>query len=167
MPYPGRQPFQPYPGSPREQQLYGYDSPRNADLYNPYFQPYPHNAFSSRPLDAYEQQETTSVPAGTFLHKGFYDLLSMIPTPSPSRLLWKAPAPPPETVLAGPRYEDMNANTGTRAMPKKGRRISKDMVSKPTGFVYVLYSIYPNSAIGLTLIVTSFMPRIPISWKHC
>ncbi|KAF5321788.1 hypothetical protein D9619_001986 [Psilocybe cf. subviscida] len=142
MAYPGRQPYRPYPGSPREQPQYGYESPRNADLYDPYFQPYSYNAFAPRPFEAYEQQETTSVPAGTFLHKGFYDLLSMIPTPSPSRLLWKAPAPPPpaETVLAGPRYEDMNANTGTRAMPKKGRRISKDMVSKPTGFVHLVHA---------------------------
>ncbi|KAJ8581448.1 hypothetical protein M405DRAFT_832424 [Rhizopogon salebrosus TDB-379] len=30
------------------------------------------------------------LPAGTFLHKGFYDLLAMIPTPSPSRFLWGA-----------------------------------------------------------------------------
>lgn len=99
----------------------------------PYYMSYP---YAPQP---YEEHPTTSLPVGTFLHKGFYDLLSMIPTPSPSRLLWKAPPAPPENVVAGPRYEDMAGNTGTRALPKKGRRVSKDMVSKPTGFVYVLF----------------------------
>ncbi|KAG6920277.1 hypothetical protein DXG01_005046 [Tephrocybe rancida] len=90
-------------------------------------------------------EPTSSVPAGTLLHKGFYDLLAMIPTPSPSRLIWGTPRPVPITpdpIVAGPRYENIGPSP-TRALPpasaKKGRRISKDMVSKPTGFVCVSY----------------------------
>jgi hypothetical protein len=100
---------------------------------------------------AYEALSNNNSPPtwranGTLLHKGFYDLLAMIPTPSPSRLLWGAPSnhQPEVEPLAGPRYEDIKPNTGpvsglssSPAYAKKGRRISKDMVSKPTGFVYV------------------------------
>ena len=86
-----------------------------------------------QPQEFYEEP-TTSVPIGTFLHKGFYDLLAIIPTPSPSRLLWKAQSPPLNDFVAGPRYEHQESNT-TKSMPKKGRRVSKDMVSNPTGFV--------------------------------
>lgn len=107
---------------------------------DPYDIPSPYPPYPPYPPHHYDEPPSTSVPAGTFLHKGFYDLLSMIPTPSPSRLLWKAPAPSvePPHVVAGPRYEDLDPNSATRAMPKKGRRVSKDMVSKPTGFVYAL-----------------------------
>lgn len=122
---------------------------RPEDIYsleNPYFSPYPHPPVSLHPPDIYDAPATI-LPGGTLLHKGFYDLLAMIPTPSPSRLIWGAPAP--ELALAGPRYED--TNPAYRAAPvssppvspvhaKKGRRISKDMVSKPTGFVYVIPS---------------------------
>lgn len=129
---------------------------------SPYYMSYPYSPYGPQ---AYEEQHTTSLPVGTFLHKGFYDLLSMIPTPSPSRLLWKAPPAPPENVVAGPRYEDMAGNTGTRALPKKGRRVSKDMVSKPTGFVYVLFK-YRSIAI-LTASVTSSMRPMPTSSRPC
>ncbi|PPQ77220.1 hypothetical protein CVT25_011066 [Psilocybe cyanescens] len=119
--------------SPISNSIYSFQDPYIIpSAYSPYA-PYP-------PSDHYEEPPTTSIPAGTFLHKGFYDLLAMIPTPSPSRLLWKAPAPPAEPVLAGPRYEDLEHNTATRAMPKKGRRVSKDMVSKPTGFVHLVHA---------------------------
>jgi protein-serine/threonine kinase len=90
---------------------------------------------------------------GTLLHKGFYDLLALIPTPSPSRILWGTGADPPPDAIAGPRYEDFpesnNAPSVNFAPPvvslpspspvssKKARRISKDMVSKPTGFMCV------------------------------
>jgi len=115
--------------------------PMREDLYSlnsPYYMPGAYSSYAPYAPDLYEETQTTSVPVGTFLHKGFYDLLAMIPTPSPSRLLWKAPAHLPEaSIVAGPRYEDQGY-TGTKAMPKKGRRVSKDMVSKPTGFVYVL-----------------------------
>ncbi|KAF7335208.1 Kinase-like protein [Mycena sanguinolenta] len=46
-------------------------------------------------------QLPTTLPGGTSLCKGFYDLLSMIPTPSPSRLIWGAPGTE-EPGLAGP-----------------------------------------------------------------
>jgi len=123
---------------------YQYPPPRSADLYahnSPYFMPYPYPQYAPPAPDLYEEPEpaTSSFPVGTFLHKGFYDLLSMIPTPSPSRLLWKDLPPPPDPVVAGPRYEEIGANNGIKASPKKGRRVSKDMVSKPTGFVYVVY----------------------------
>jgi protein-serine/threonine kinase len=92
---------------------------------------------------------------GTLLHKGFYDLLALIPTPSPSRFLWGITADPSPDVVAGPRYEDLPASGTNDApggkptlpavslppsvpvSPKKGKRISKDMVSSPMGFVYV------------------------------
>ncbi|TFK44419.1 kinase-like domain-containing protein [Crucibulum laeve] len=124
--------------------------PRPSDIYslnNPYFSPYAYPPYSPHPPDLYDEPATTSLPAGTFLHKGFYDLLAMIPTPSPSRLIWGNPNPPPppppsEPIVAGPRYEDQptSPTQGIRAMPKKGRRISKDMVSKPTGFVHLIHA---------------------------
>ena len=96
----------------------------------------PYEAPSS---DVFGAHGASSIPVGTYLHKGFYDLLAMIPTPSPSRLLWGLPKPPDEepTVVAGPRYEHIQppANAAVKAMPKKARRVSKDLVSKPTGFV--------------------------------
>jgi len=90
-------------------------------------------------------EPTTTLRGGTLLHKGFYDLLAMIPTPSPSRFLWGPSSP--LSVIAGPRYEDLPPSTRlpasppsqqpvTPVTPMKGRRISKDMVSNPTGFLY-------------------------------
>lgn len=104
-----------------------------------YYRPavYPYPAYDTP--THYEQ--SSILPAGTLLHKGFYDLLAMIPTPSPSRFLWGTggsnQAPPTDGEL-GPRHEDIN--TKSRHMPrssplKKGRRVSKDMVSRPTDFV--------------------------------
>ena len=106
----------------------------------------------SLPLD--EEQPAATLRGGTLLHKGFYDLLALIPTPSPSRILWGATADPrPPDVVAGPRYEDLpesNNVPSVKFVPpavslpspgpvssKKARRISKDMVSNPTGFMYV------------------------------
>ncbi|KAH7929884.1 kinase-like protein [Leucogyrophana mollusca] len=111
---------------------------------------YPYPAYGLPPQDVYEDS-TPMFPAGTLLHKGFYDLLSMIPTPSPSRLFWGAnPSRPSEQVVpvAGPRYEDIGSRANARAayLPtgppplKKNRRISKDMVSKPTGFVHLVHA---------------------------
>ena len=107
----------------------------------------------SLPVPVDEEQPAATLRGGTLLHKGFYDLLALIPTPSPSRILWGAGADPPPDVVAGPRYEDLpesnNAPSVNFAPPavslpspgpvssKKARRISKDMVSKPTGFMYV------------------------------
>ncbi|KAJ7072098.1 kinase-like domain-containing protein [Mycena amicta] len=87
---------------------------------------------------------------GTLIHKGFYDLLSMIPTPSPSRLIWGA-SPADQAALAGPRYETIRPGAPpvqTRQLPppsssapvRKARRISKDMVSRPTGFVHLVHA---------------------------
>jgi protein-serine/threonine kinase len=38
----------------------------------------------------------------TLSHKGFYDLLALIPTPSPSRFLWGESADPALEAVAGP-----------------------------------------------------------------
>ncbi|KAF7321744.1 Kinase-like protein [Mycena kentingensis (nom. inval.)] len=103
---------------------------------------------------------TPQIPAGTLrgtgtmIHKGFYDLLSTISniqTPSPSRFIWGAP-PGEEPGLAGPRYETIRPGAPpvqTRQVPtpssaappaRKARRISKDMVSRPTGFVHLVHA---------------------------
>lgn len=115
---------------------------------NPYESAYPYpSPFAPRAPNTYDDQPST-LRGGTILHKGFYDLLALIPaTPSPSRFLWPTrtnPAQDQEPV-AGPRYEEIPSgnlpqpaspqpNPGPTS-PKRGRRISKDMVSKPTGFV--------------------------------
>ncbi|KAJ7647041.1 kinase-like domain-containing protein [Roridomyces roridus] len=116
------------------------------DGYPPSFAPY---AYPQTP------QSPTTLPGGTLLHKGFYDLLSMIPTPSPSRLMW-GPPPEEEPGLAGPRYEHIRPAAppargppaghayppSSPPVPRKTRRISKDMVSRPTGFVFVARTSY-------------------------
>ena len=90
----------------------------------------------------------TTLRGGTILHKGFYDLLALIPsTPSPSRFFWPARTPQDPEPVAGPRYEEIpspptsppvQAPSSPHPPLRKGRRISKEMVSNPTGFVYVL-----------------------------
>jgi protein-serine/threonine kinase len=130
-------------------------TPDHDHIYSP---AYPYRIPLSRPeyppgpsLLVDEERPAATLRGGTLLHKGFYDLLALIPTPSPSRILWGAGADPPPDVVAGPRYEDLpesnNAPSVKFAPPavdlpspgpvssKKARRISKDMVSKPTGFV--------------------------------
>jgi protein-serine/threonine kinase len=108
----------------------------------------PKFAPSQSPFEINDEPPTTTLRGGTLLHQGFYDLLSMIPTPSPSRFplfSWRQPEQP---VVAGPRYEDLlPVNVGidtivpsgsfpvSPAILKKSKRISKDMVSKPTGFM--------------------------------
>jgi protein-serine/threonine kinase len=139
----------PVPPGPPVTRYNQYTLSRPLDMYgpgNPYYTPY------SYP-DTYDEPPSTTLPGGTLLHKGFFDLLAMIPTPSPSRLLGWGPPPTqePEPLLAGPRYEETTpgprpvisnkpAPPPSSAFPlptpaKKGRRISKDMVSKPTGFM--------------------------------
>ncbi|KAK1236322.1 hypothetical protein PQX77_000438 [Marasmius sp. AFHP31] len=154
----GRRPL-PTPPGRNSQFPYNYPLGRPSDLYptNPYYSPYAH------PDNAYDQPPSSALPAGTLLHKGFYDLLSMIPTPSPSRLLWNS-QPPAEPVVAGPRYEHIPPShagptfKGTPApsspplspvTPRKGRRISKDMVSKPTGFVHLVHASDADQAEAL------------------
>ncbi|OBZ68200.1 Serine/threonine-protein kinase CBK1 [Grifola frondosa] len=98
----------------------------------------------------------TALRGGTLLHKGFYDLLAMIPsTPSPSRLFWRSPANADCEPVAGPRYENIGTNADANVKPVsplmssassapfkslKTRRISKDMVSRPTGFVHLIHA---------------------------
>lgn len=128
------------------------DSPlaaSNSYLYSSYISPVPYPPLPRSSPD--EADETSPLRGGTLLHKGFYDLLALIPsTPSPSRFFWRSSEP--ET-LSGPRYEDIHPQAPPAAnippvsakspppasppSPKnlKARRISKDMVSKPTGFM--------------------------------
>ncbi|KII92905.1 hypothetical protein PLICRDRAFT_37711 [Plicaturopsis crispa FD-325 SS-3] len=133
----------------------------SADIYSfssPHFAPYsyPYHQYTTQELPPDDYDEPNTIPAGTLLHKGFYDLLAMIPTPSPSRFLWGGGEPQqaePE-VVAGPRYEDLKPGPAPKLLPaaagrspppspaqgKKGRRISKDMVSKPTGFQHLVHA---------------------------
>ncbi|CCM01470.1 uncharacterized protein FIBRA_03524 [Fibroporia radiculosa] len=158
------------PGPPPGQQNYALQrDPLSAnvqDVYaygNPYGSPYPHPSFPPHSILAHEEQSTT-LRGGTLLHKGFYDLLSLIPsTPSPSRFFWRDD---PETI-AGPKYEDMHSSqTGPAVTPAnyspspaspvppvknvvRGRRISKDMVSKPTGFIHLVHASDADQAEAL------------------
>ncbi|TFY69168.1 hypothetical protein EVJ58_g585 [Rhodofomes roseus] len=102
----------------------------------------------------YPDEHPSMLRGGTLLHKGFYDLLSMIPT-TPSRMFWRDEQEP----IAGPRYEDTasqeaeaprrpaegpsfpvptSPTSPTRNL--RGRKISKDMVSKPVGFVHLVHA---------------------------
>ncbi|KZT08324.1 kinase-like protein [Laetiporus sulphureus 93-53] len=141
----------PTPPGPPPLEYQAYYVPREVhpgglpDLYsfgNPYNSPYPYPPFVPQTATSNDDQPT-SLRGGTLLHKGFYDLLALIPTPSPSRLFWRDDPEP----IAGPKYEDFISNIPERASPpvsaapaKKGRRISKDMVSKPTGFIHLIHA---------------------------
>ncbi|KAI0051243.1 kinase-like protein [Auriscalpium vulgare] len=163
LPTPPAAPSAGYAEPPHSQDLYALD------IDNPYHAPaHPYPSSFSPPGPAYPAYDgpPSTLRGGTLLHKGFYDLLAMIPTPSPSRLLWGAADPVPSSEpLAGPRYEDLPPATPptvrTRApappalypaspvSPKKGRRISKDMVSKPTGFVHLVHASDADQAEAL------------------
>ena len=99
---------------------------------------------------SYGQQKLTAIevppstlPSGTLLHKGFYDLLALLPsTPVPSRFFWgygertEPVAGPSYDKLANPQQNAAKSPTPP-VSPKnlRGRRVSKDMVSKPTNFM--------------------------------
>lgn len=141
---PNRRPLPSPPAPPMEARPNPYS---HTDLL-PYFLPYPYPSFTPPPNEIYDEP-ASSIPPGTLIHKGFYDLLAMIPTPSPSSLIWGTPPPPsPDSVIAGPRYEDIGPSSTRPVAPpfsaRKGRRISKNMVSKPTGFVYV-FVVWPTT----------------------
>ncbi|KAH7888555.1 kinase-like domain-containing protein [Phlebopus sp. FC_14] len=120
--------------------------------------PYPYPTYAPPSQDVYDDNAPL-LPAGTLLHKGFYDLLAMIPTPSPSRLFqWGSTQPqPPSQMTTSPRYEDMGPKTNPNSSPafspllasKKNRRISKDMVSKPTGFLHLVHASDADQAEAL------------------
>ena len=155
-------PRRPLPSPPSNP--YGYTVLNEGDDWMGMPVAYPYSAYvspfayppplPSLPEPNLERPPASTLRGGTLLHKGFYDLLSLIPsTPSPSRLFWGGGQN--EEVVAGPRYENIppdNAPPVKDASPLpqspphsspppvknlKARRISKDMVSKPTGFVYV------------------------------
>jgi protein-serine/threonine kinase len=128
-----------------------------------------------------------TLPRGTVLHKGFYDLLSILPNTASQLRAWKVPGnnDDEDHIIAGPRYDEIppppetppKAPSPQQAGPPRGlfdrvsailpplepqttrlaasisayfasppsptaptrpRRISKDMISSPTGFMYVL-----------------------------
>ncbi|KAG9220736.1 hypothetical protein CCMSSC00406_0003835 [Pleurotus cornucopiae] len=157
----------PLPALPTTRAEYYYDLPRSPAMYsatNPYFNSQvPYSPFSDHGAPDLREEPTSSVPVGTMLHKGFYDLLAMIQTPSPSRLLWGPPAPPSEPIVAGPRYEQIPAGIPPEIKPvapaisanvsptglRKGRRISKDMVSHPTGFIHLVHASDADQAEAL------------------
>ncbi|KAI0081239.1 kinase-like protein [Panus rudis PR-1116 ss-1] len=130
----------------------------------PYFPSYPYTPLDQPPT-AFENQPNNTLRGGTLLHKGFYDLLSLIPsTPAASRFLWGGTPREPEPV-AGPRYEDIppaaapvakpavvvQSTVSTQPSPRnlKARRISKDMVSKPTGFMHLVHASDADQAEAL------------------
>lgn len=124
-----------------------------------------------------------TLPRGTVLHKGFYDLLSILPNTASQLRAWKGPRDE-DNIIAGPRYDEIPApetppkpSPPQQAEPPRGllgrvsailpplepqttrlaasisayfasppsptaptnpRRVSKDMISSPTGFMYVL-----------------------------
>ena len=156
------------------------------DLYSyapPYMSPYPfHSTYiqQSPPSPQFDPPSST-LRGGTLLHKGFYDLLALIPsTPSPSRLFWsRAQNSADDELISGPRYEQIpNADaqrplsppTSPVASPAprnlKTRRISKDMVSKPTGFVYVHVCYIKDLSAKRFIVVISFMPPTRIRPRH-
>ncbi|TFL02464.1 kinase-like domain-containing protein [Pterulicium gracile] len=151
-----RRPLPPTPAYPPHQ-FHHHHLPNDYDPYpelsNPYTPSrfdYPQYAPSGPDSRLYNNvQPRTTLRGGTMLHKGFYDLLSMVPSPSPSRMLWNPPPPPAEQVLAGPRYEDLAKDRAQVYLQSPGAgptgvyrraKISKDMVSKPTGFVHLVHA---------------------------
>lgn len=103
--------------------------------------------------EEYERQKfmqsgAAVVPGGTILHKGFYDLLALSqPVVQTVSRFWTGARD--EQLLAGQPYEQLpTGGPSPRVVetlppvppttPKKSRRVSKDMISKPTGFMYVL-----------------------------
>lgn len=154
-----RRPLPIPPASPSYNVQYRYDSPNDIQDYysgNPYSSPHPYPPFVPQRIPDYDNN-TSTLRGGTLLHKGFYDLLALIPsTPSASRFFWPAAQNDPQFV-AGPRYETIPNNTPPAPKPAttppshsptnvqsknnlKARKINKDMVSKPTGFMCVLNS---------------------------
>ncbi|KAG8925338.1 hypothetical protein FRC00_004085 [Tulasnella sp. 408] len=100
-------------------------------------------------------------PGGTILHKGFYDLLALsTPVVETVSRFWTGAINPyrEEPLVASPPYEQIPAGAPPRVanvpvgqLPpptvsptstptKKGRRVSKDMIGKPTGFVHLVHA---------------------------
>lgn len=180
--------FRPLPSPPGPQGYYNLERPMGSQMgaysSDPYFSRYPNGPRTPRTAAPYPPRDAGERPSvlagGTLLHKGFYDLLSLIPTPSPSRFLQGWTQPPATQVLAGPRYEEIG-QPGAPAFgkpisrprsppsspplstppPKKGRRVSKDMVSKPTNFVYV-HLISSSNILTLFQPFSSCVRRRPI-----
>ncbi|KAH0827531.1 hypothetical protein J3R83DRAFT_4250 [Lanmaoa asiatica] len=117
-----------------------------------HFAPYPYPAYTPPSHDPADEPPPL-LPAGTLLHKGFYDLLAMIPTPSPSRLFqWASNQTPQPSVIPGSRYVPLGPTSPVfppSSPPRKNRRISKGMVSKPTDFVHLVHASDADQAEAL------------------
>ncbi|KZT52106.1 kinase-like protein [Calocera cornea HHB12733] len=101
------------------------------------------------PMD-YGGGYSSVLPGGTLLHKGFYDLLAMIPTPrtamlwGTSRSRFPATARPGAVLSKNPpaaaqnqgyvRVADRAPNAASR------RKLSKDMISSPTAFAHLVHA---------------------------
>lgn len=142
--------------------------PPDDDLFPPsHFAPYPYPAYAP-PTHPTGDHPAPMLPAGTLLHQGFYDLLAMIPTPSPSSLFqWSSNQPPQPTVIAGPRYDPASpVLSPSSPQLRRNRRISKDMVSSPTGFVCVP-SQSPSRDDNDPCTATSSMPPMQTRQRPC
>ena len=147
-----------------------------SDHASPYYPFRPNRSFGISPTAPFSDQPTT-LRGGTVLHKGFYDLLALIPsTPSPSRFLWPARTPQDPEPVAGPRYEEIpsspprsppvQAPSSPQPPLRKARRISKDMVSNPTGFVCVLSNFCGSPLTKFSLTAISYMLPMRIRLTH-
>lgn len=150
-------PRRPLPVPPASTQYknvqYRYDTPiddiqEDSFIGSPFSSPNPYPSFMPQRILDYGNN-TSALRGGTLLHKGFYDLLALIPsTPSASRFFWPTGEDP--DLIAGPRYETIPNNPPPAPSPTsmppatsvpshsknlKARRISKEMVSKPTEFM--------------------------------
>lgn len=100
-----------------------------------------------------EPQISRFLAGSTMLHDGFYQILSIIPTPSSPRLLW-GPWNQSSSIIPGPRYEDIAPSKPPYLVPggieppssfatpsTKYRQVRKETISPPTDFVYAPNSI--------------------------
>jgi len=123
-------------GGPHHDNVYSIPTPDTNPLSRP--------PYTSLPVE--DERPAATLRGGTLLPEGLYDLLAQIPTSSPFDSSGARLLVPPLDVVAGPRYEDLPDSNQVAPIklaltsvslsagpvsPKKGRRISKDMVSKP------------------------------------
>ncbi|KAL5528307.1 hypothetical protein ACEPAF_7443 [Sanghuangporus sanghuang] len=144
---------------------YGYAPKSSADIYaasSPFLPPAPYPQYALQPSPV-QEEAPGSLPGGTLLHKGFYDLLALIPsTTTVSRFLWgQQQQKGGDQLVAGPKYENISprlpvssgpgpAPTASPSLsPRKWRRLSKDMVSKPMNFVHLVHASDANQAEAL------------------
>ncbi|EJT97277.1 kinase-like protein [Dacryopinax primogenitus] len=97
----------------------------------------------------YQGGYSTVLPGGTLLHKGYYDLLGIIPTPR-AAWLWRTSDDPSvgasraAPVLGNTLVTKRTKNTGYVQIADwvrdEGKRVSKDMISSPIGFAHLVHA---------------------------